>query len=190
MRYYPINKYIAVVALLFGSVACAPSIGADYNSYTPEPSYVSADPPPPIPQKAAYVRPTKADNGVPFPTTSGYIDGYPAEAIGGYSSVTVDNSENDSDVFVKLYALDGDSPKPASVFFILAGEQFTVEDIQPGKYDVRHQNLDSGALSKTESFDLTTTEVADGFEYTVLSLTLYNVEGGTMESYPISKNEF
>lgn len=56
--------------------------------------------------KPGYVRPRLADNGTPFPRSSGYIDGYPLNFSDGYSSVTIDNSQNGSDVFIKLFSLD------------------------------------------------------------------------------------
>jgi hypothetical protein len=157
------------------------------------PSYHStdfADSSSDLASKLSYVRPTTADNGVPFPSTSGYIDGYPVKATGGYSTLTIDNSKNSSDMFVKLYALTADLEEPVSVFFVKAGEQFTVEDIKPGSYDVRFRNLNSGGLSKSEAFELTEIETAEGIEYQAFSLTLYTVDNGNMEMQPISEDEF
>lgn len=50
----------------------------------------------PAPSSSAtpqYVRPSSADNGVPFPVASDYISGYQQQFTDGYSSVTVDNSQ-------------------------------------------------------------------------------------------------
>lgn|GEM_PF-5584716 len=51
---------------------------------------------------------------------SGYIKNYPVRFSDGYSSITVDNSQNDSDVFVKLFSLDSKPEQPIRVFFIRA----------------------------------------------------------------------
>ncbi len=128
--------------------------------------------------------------GVPYPTKTGYLKKCPALSIGGYSSVSVDNSQNDSDVFVKLFTLSTTPPKAASVFFIRARDTFTVEDIQPGNYDVRYRNLTSNALSRTEQFKLKEIRTARGVEFSKIRLTLYKVFDGNMQVQPISEDEF
>lgn len=130
------------------------------------------------------------DPKVTFPTQSGYLKGYPALAVGGYSSVTVDNSQNNSDVFVKLFTLDTTPPKAASVFFVRARDTFTVTDIQPGNYDIRYRDLTSCGLSRTEQFNLKEVRTARGVEFSRLRLTLYKVLDGNMQVQPISENEF
>ncbi len=54
----------------------------------------------------------------------------------GRSSVTVDNSRNDSDVFVKLVVLDGAQAFPVRQFYILAFGSFTVHSVTARGYDV------------------------------------------------------
>ena len=129
-----------------------------FSGSSPEPTLTSSPTPiPTLSPSTAKPKPVQRltdDNGHPFPTQSGYLKGYPALFVGGYSSITVDNSQNNSDVFVKLFSLDTTPPKAASVFFIRAREKFTVEDIQPGNYDVRYRDLSSGELLRTESFNL------------------------------------
>lgn len=141
-------------------------------------------------QKPPYVRPTKADNGVPFPRISGYIDKYPVQLSDGYSTITVDNAKNNSDVFVKLFSLESDSPKAVRVFFIRAGEAFTVEKVRAGTYDVRYRDLDSGGLSRTEEFTLQEVDTGTEIQFSKLKLTLYKVPGGNMKTSAISDNEF
>ena len=102
----------------------------------------------------------------------------------------VDNSQNDSDVFVKLFTLDTNPPAPVRVFFILAKEKFTIEDIKAGNYDVRYRDLDSGALARTDPFDLQEFETLEGIEFSEVTLTLYKVYGGNMQTHSISENEF
>jgi hypothetical protein len=150
---------------------------ADKASPTP------ATPPP-------YVRPTVADNGSPFPAQSGYIAKYPQRFTDGYSSVTIDNSGNDSDLLIKLVSLDSKPSVVASVLLVKAKDTFTVQEVRAGQYEVLYQNLDSGALARTESFTLKENQVAGGTEFSKLTLTLYNVTNGNMQTYPISADDF
>jgi hypothetical protein len=141
----------------------------------------------PFPTQSGYL---KDEHGSPFPTQSGYLKGYPPLAMGGYSSVTVDNSGNDSDIFVKLFSLDLKPPKAISVLFICAHDTFTVKDIKPGRYDVRYRDLTSGDLSRTPPFDLEEVPTASGFKISQITLKLYKVLDGNMETQSISKDEF
>lgn len=160
----------------------SPTASPTLSSLTPRPK--------PKPKPKPVQRPTD-DNGHPFPTKSGYLKGYPALLAGSYSSVTVDNSQNDSDVFVKLFSLDTTPPKAASVFFIRAHDSFTVKNIKPGNYDAtRYRDLTSGALSRTEQFNLKEVRTARGVQFSRLTLTLYKVLDGNMQIQPISEGEF
>jgi hypothetical protein len=104
--------------------------------------------------------------------------------------VTIDNSKNDSDLLLKLIALDSNPPVLATVFLVKAKDTFTVQEIRAGKYEVRYQNLNSGVLSRTDSFTLKETQVANGVEFSKLTLTLYNVVNGNMQTHPISAADF
>jgi hypothetical protein len=140
--------------------------------------------------RVKYIRPTTADNGAPFPKVSSYIEGYGVQLTDGYSSVIVDNLQNNSDVFVKLFTLDVIDPYPVRVFFIRAGETFKIENVKAGNYDVRYRDLDSGKLSRTEPFSLEEIEYSQGIEFSEITLTLYKVFDGNMQTYTISENEF
>lgn len=139
---------------------------------------------------AGYTRPTRAPNGSPWPTKAAYIDGYAKLYAKGYSKVTVDNSENDSDVFVKLNSLDGSAKRPIRHIFIPAHQRFTMNKVNPGRYDVRYKDLDSGGMQKSEAFDLVETPIEDGIQYSDISLTLFKVRNGNMETFVISEQEF
>lgn len=147
----------------------------------------------PKPKPTAKPKPVQGpidDHGHPFPAKSGYLKGYPALSLGGYSNVTVDNSQNNSDVFVKLFSLDTTPPKAARVFFIRAHDTFSVEGIGPDNYDVRYRDLTSGVLSRTEQFNLKEVRTARGVQFSRLRLTLYKVLDGNMQIQPISEGEF
>lgn len=137
-----------------------------------------------------YIRPTSAPNGSPWPVTAGYVSGYQQLNKLGMSTVTVDNQRNNADVFVKLYLLVGSKKFVTRVFFIPAYSKFTVESLATGLYDVRYLDLDSGNLARTESFALEQTESYSGTEYSNITLTLYKVANGNMQTTKLSAEEF
>ena len=142
------------------------------------------------PVTSNYQRSEFADNGAPWPQGSGYVSGYPRRLTDGHSTITIDNTKNDSDVFVKLYSLGASPPAPARVVLVRAFEQFTVRRVRAGLYDVRHRDLDTGALLRSESFELKEARMAEGIRFSRFTLTLYKVTDGNMESYPLSEEEF
>jgi hypothetical protein len=154
-------------------------------------SPVALAPKPKPSPKPSYVRPTTAENGQPFPKTSGYIKKYPLKANDGYSSLTIKNDENDSDIYIKVFDLNKSKAKPVRFFFVKARESFTVEKITPGKYDVRYRDLDSGSTTKTQDFKLEETKEEDGgIKYSNMTMTLYKVADGNMRTEPIDEEAF
>lgn len=149
--------------------------------------YTSTQPAAP---KPSYVRPSTAPNGQPWPTTAAYVPGYKKLHANGLSSATIDNTENDSDVFVKLVYLGGAEAFPVRMFFVPANGRFTVGKVRAGTYDIRYRDLDSGALVRSESFRLEETPTYDGVEYSNITMTLYKVRNGNMQTYAISESEF
>ena len=137
-----------------------------------------------------YTRPNSAPNGASWPSVAGYVKGFKKLHTDGLSSVTIDNSRNNSDVFVKLTSISGLESYPVRVFFIPAFSQFTINKIRAGLYDIRYRDLDSGSLSKSESFTLQETETYDGIEYSNFTMTLYKTQNGNMQTYGLSENEF
>jgi hypothetical protein len=189
-----LNVYLAdalLLGLLAGGCSMLDNDKSQYSSTPDSPTSLAADQtessPTPLPLPS-YVRPKTADNGQPFPATSGYIKKYPKKATNGYSSITIKNNENDFDVFVKVFSTT--TGKAIRTFFIRAHESFTAKEITPGKYDVRYRNLDSGDLIKTDEFELLETPGKEGTEYSIITMTLYNKEGGTMHSQPIDPASF
>src|SRR5205814_9683033 len=107
---------------------------------------------------------------VPWPTVPAYIPGYPRRFTDGRSTLSVDNSRNDSDVFMKLFSVGTKPRLLARAFFIPAGQNFVVESLERGSYDLRYRQLSSGAMFKSdplaskeisseESIKVTTTNV-------------------------------
>jgi curved DNA-binding protein CbpA len=82
-------------------------------------------------------------NGEPWPSQSGYIDGYPLGNQGEEMQVLVDNSNNPSPVLVKLYDLDRRSNVRHA--YVLGRTKFLIDKLAAGKYEVRYQNILVGA---------------------------------------------
>jgi hypothetical protein len=137
-----------------------------------------------------YVRPATAPNGEPWPVTSGYVVGYDRMNTNGLSTVTIDNTQNDSDVFVKLVSLDGQNAFPVRIFFISSRGKFTLNQVNAGNYDIRYRDLSTGRLSRSESFQLQEIPIDNGTQYSTITMTLYKVSNGNMQTYELAENEF
>lgn len=175
---------VAVVWSNFSEQTYSPPPGPKPYTANPTPEIESALTPP------AYERPLYAPNGETWPTVAGYVKGYKKLHINGLSSVTVDNTQNDSDVFVKLVSLEGAEAYPTRQFYIPAYSKFTVNKVNAGSYDVRYRDLNSGGLSRSESFNLEETEIDGGTQFSNYTMTLYKVRNGNMQTYGLSEAEF
>ncbi len=177
----------AIAAAVNGEQAPRPTYTYTPNPPSPAASYAPATDPPPRP---AFVRPSTAPNGQPWPAHPAYVPGYQILAGGGLSSVTVDNTRNSSDVFLKLVSLNVGRAYPVRLCYIPAYSQFRFQTVATGRYDVRYQDLSIGGYSKTEEFTLTETRTDQGTEFSNLALTLYKVDHGNMHTEKIDETEF
>lgn len=175
--------------ILYGLAAFFILILTNYETRTP--------PPGPKPYQAnpdlvhpKYVRPDTAPNGQPWPVSAGYIKGYQQLHADGLSTVTVDNSRNESDVFVKLVSLDGAQAYPVRQFYIPAFGSLALSKVSAGNYDIRYRDLGNGGLSRSEAFSLSESPTYNGTRYSNITLTLYKVQNGNMQTYGISESEF
>lgn len=174
---------------LYGVVAFIILIWANYNPSTPPPvqkTYQAN----PAPIRPEYVRPSTAPNGRPWPVSAGYVKGYQRLHADGLSTVKVDNSRNDSDVFVKLVSLDGAQAYPVRQFYIPAFGSFTLNKVTAGNYDIRYRDLNTGSLSRSESFNLEEISTYKGTQFSNVTMTLYKVQNGNMQTYSLSETEF
>lgn len=105
------------------------------------------------------------------------------------STVTVDNRQNDSDVFVKLVSLDGTQAYPIRQFYIPAYGSFTLKKVRAGSYDIRYRDLNNGSLSRSETFSLGEMSTSNGKQYSNITMTLYKVQNGNMQTYGLSETE-
>ncbi len=140
--------------------------------------------------KQNYVRPATAPNGSSWPSGASYVAKYPKLNTSGLSSVTVDNTQNDSDVFVKLVSISVNESHPVRVFFIPAFGKFKINSINAGLYDIRYRDLTTGGLARSESFTLEEVSTYNGTRYSDITMTLYKVRNGNMQTYGLSEAEF
>ena len=145
---------------------------------------------PPNREDPGYSRPTAAENGSLFPSFSSYIEGYEKLANDGHAQLTVNNEQNASDLYVKLYALETGITTPVRVFLVKAGSYFIVNNLDAGNYELRYQDLETGGLAKTEPLPLKKTETENGFLFTHGEVILSKVVNGNLETEPISKEDF
>ena len=72
-----------------------------------------------------YNRPSTAPSGFPWPTTAAYIQGFEILNVGGLSSITIDNSRKEHDVFVRVVVHTVQGNFPVRQFYIPAFGSFT-----------------------------------------------------------------
>lgn len=131
-----------------------------------------------------------APNGKPWPKVAGYVDGYPRLRTSGRTTVTIDNSQNDATMFVKLYAIDSARHQAVRVVYVPASGRFTISGIAPGQYDVRYEDPRTMQRSKSEPFTLRQEETETGIRFSNITMTLFTVSNGNMKFTPISAAEF
>jgi hypothetical protein len=141
-------------------------------------------------EKPKYEYPSTAPNGSPWSSNASYVKGYPIKNANGLSQLTIDNSQNDSDVFVKVYSWSSKGESAVRHIFIPANQKFTANKLTQGRYDVRYRNLSSGALALSEEFDLEEKPIAGGRQYTIMTITLYKIRNGNMQTFDLSEDKF
>lgn len=128
--------------------------------------------------------------GQAIPQSSGPILGSMQTTSTGLSTVTIDNSQNNTDVVLKLCDGAWTHCLPARHIFIARGDRFTMRSISPGSYDIRYVSLDSGALSKSQTFELEEIETTQGTQFSNVTMTLYTVSGGNTRMTKIGADQF
>ncbi len=142
------------------------------------------------PIAAGYVRAPAAPNGRPWPTRSGYVDGYAQTNQGGLSEVRIDNTQNDTDMFAKLVSLDGSSPRPVRTVFVAARSRFSLTGLTIGNYDLRYRDLASGSLLRSPAFILEEVKTAEGIQRSMPTLKLRKSSDGSLQTYSLSDADF
>ena len=122
---------------------------------------------------------------------TGYDTSKPLLNDDGLCELTVDNSQNDMPVYVRIW--DMNSYKPVRAFYISSGDEFTAYNLTPSIYEVRYIELydnDFPTLgSKSEQFSLEQITDAFGIQYSQMSLTLYKVRNGNTHTIAIPADQ-
>lgn len=115
----------------------------------------------------------------------------PYQQADGWGELTIENGGSE-DAAVVL-TLEG---KSVCVAYVRAGDEFTVDGIRDGRYEVYFSagsawdgaqfTVDASYERFEDAFDFTTTEK----EYTVWTVTLFAVEGGEVQTAPVDANDF
>lgn len=134
----------------------------------------------------------KAPNNLNWPRSSGYLRKMPVKNLTGNSTLTIDNSQVGTDVYIKLWDLETTST--VRHFLVKAYSSYTIVDINPSHYTVRAKFLNTDSTCETtesESFNLTESIDYDGnITYSQMQMTLYKVANGNMDSKDIPENTF
>lgn len=181
--------YLLLLVFSFGFIA----ISYDLNQDRPvKPAYSKNKTPYNSKPKGRpnYVKPSTAPNGSVWPAHASYVANYPKLNVNGLSSVTVDNTKNDSEVFVKLVSIKSNESHPVRVFYIPKFGKFKINNVNAGLYDIRYRDLTTGGLARSESFKLEETSTYNGTQYSNMTMTLYKVRNGNMQTYGLSESEF
>ncbi|HWH85008.1 MAG TPA: J domain-containing protein [Burkholderiaceae bacterium] len=142
---------------------------------------------PALAKPAGYLRPPTAPNGQAWPAQSGYVAGYEELNTGGLSDVTIDNTANDADMFVRMVSLDGPSAVAVRTVYVAAHSHFKIGSLSVGTYDLRYRNLATGGLLRSPAFIL---EEVGGTRHSATSLKLNGTGAPNMQAYALSDSDF
>jgi len=137
-----------------------------------------------------YLRPTTAPNGQAFPEATGYITGYEQKNANGNSTLLIDNTRNEHDVYLKLLVYGENKTAAVRHIFIKAKTDFKIDTIAPGKYEVKYIDLEAGLGGRSVSFDMSESNSVAGLKGTDLKITLKTAINGVLSVEPVSVEEF
>ena len=120
---------------------------------------------------------------------SGYVKGAYQQASAGLSKFTVDNERGGADAIARIY-LNGKKP-PSRSMYIKAGETFTAFGLPPGSYIFRYRFIGSTKTYQADSvFPLEETSTAEGTRFSNVTVTLFKVSNGNLQTKEVPEEEF
>ena len=167
-----------------GSAAARPAARPSVPTQLAEPSGAL-----PVPV-AGHVRPAAAPNGRSWPRYADYVGGYPRLQEDGLSTVTLDNSLGDTDVFVKLVALNELKAYSCRWAFIPARGSLVMENVTAGNYDIRYRDLDTGRFWRTEPFKLEEVQAESGMQVSKITLSVARPRDGGVRAHGLAEADF
>lgn len=109
----------------------------------------------------------------------------------GLSSLTLDNSRNSQDLYIKLArSLDLNSRNFAREAFIPAHQQLVLQNLPEGSYVVKMMDVASGCAQVSPIISISETRTDRGIEYTNHSMTFYPVINGNTHLRTLSASRF
>ena len=139
----------------------------------------------------SYTRPATAPNGQPFPERSDYLAGYEVLENTGKSTLNVENTKSESDVYLKLLSHKDGKVGVARHVYVKAGTSFVVQNISPGKYEIQYLDLTVGKAGRSNVFEVTETKTAmGGDEVSRLTVRLKTAVNGVLRVEQVSEKEF
>lgn len=113
------------------------------------------------------------------------------ERRAGLSSLLLDNSRNNQDLYVKLArSRDKGSSNFARDAFIPAYQQLKLSSLPAGDYVIKIMNIADGCAQISPVISLTEVRTESGIEYSDNSLTFYPVLNGNTHLQSLSSSQF
>ena len=111
------------------------------------------------------------------------------EASAGLSNFTVDNQRGGSDAIARIY-YNGIKPASRSMY-VKVGEKFTAHGLPPGNYVVRYRFIGSTKTYEADRlFPLQETITDEGTRFSNVTVTLFTVSDGNLQTREVSDDKF
>jgi hypothetical protein len=120
---------------------------------------------------------------------TGYVKGAHQQPSAGLSTFTVDNQKGGGDAIARIY-LNGAKPAARSIY-VKAGEKFTARGLPPGNYVFRYRFVGSTKTYEADRlFPLEEITTVDGTRYSNVTVTLFRVSDGNLQTSEVSDDKF
>jgi len=120
---------------------------------------------------------------------TGYVKGAYRQASAGLSNFTVDNQRGGGDAIARIY-LNGAKPASRSMY-VKAGEKFTARGLPPGSYVFRYRFIGSTKTYEADRlFPLEETTTSEGTRFSNVTVTLFTVSDGNLQTKEVPEDKF
>jgi len=119
-----------------------------------------------------------------WPVEAGYVPGFERLFEDGLSTVTLDNSHNDSAIFVKL-ALESQQIQPIRHVYIPEHGSFTIENIRPGSYQLQIEQLADETLYRSDTFSVKQTIMDNKETFSTVKIVLRAPEDANLSLHMV-----
>jgi curved DNA-binding protein CbpA len=120
---------------------------------------------------------------------TGYAKGAYQQASAGLSNFTVDNQRGGGDALARIY-LNGAKPASRSMY-VKAGEKFTARGLPPGSYVFRYRFIGNTKTYEADRlFPLEETTTTEGTRFSNVTVTLFTVSDGNLQTKEVPEDKF